>query len=55
MLKKASVSIVLCVVTVISVMFPIKAEALSNESISAPSALLMEASTGKILFEKNSQ
>lgn len=54
MLKKASVSIVLCVVTVISVMFPIKAKALSNESISAPSALLMEASTGKILFEKNS-
>lgn len=32
---------------------PIKVNALTEESISAPSAILMEASTGKILFEKN--
>lgn len=38
----------------ISVMFPIKVFGVSKESISAPSALLMETSTGKILFEKNS-
>ena len=54
MLRKVCVSIVLCVSIIASVMFPMKVEALSDDSISAPSAMLMEASTGKILFEKNS-
>lgn len=34
--------------------FPMRAQAISNEEVKAPSALLMEAQTGKILYEKNS-
>ena len=33
---------------------PVTAGALSEEDLTAPSAVLMEASTGKVLFEKNS-
>lgn len=33
---------------------PVAAGALSEEDLTAPSAVLMEASTGKVLFEKNS-
>ena len=33
---------------------PVTAGALSEEDLTAPSAVLMEASTGKLLFEKNS-
>lgn len=33
--------------------FPLGAQALSNEEVKAPSAVLMEAQTGKVLYEKN--
>ena len=49
MLRKALISL-LCIILMLA---PIKVNALTEESISAPSAILMEASTGKILFEKN--
>ena len=32
---------------------PMRASALSDEEVQAPAALLMEAQTGKILYEKN--
>ncbi len=49
MLRKALTSL-LCIILML---VPVTASALTEESISAPSAILMEASTGKILFEKN--
>lgn len=33
--------------------FPVRAAALSDDEVKAPSAVLMEAQTGKILYEKN--
>lgn len=53
MLRKVIVSTVLCVSIMFTVMFPVKVNAVSADSISAPSAILMETSTGKIIFEKN--
>ncbi len=49
MLRKAFISL-LCIILMLA---PVKISALTEESISAPSAILMEASTGKILYEKN--
>ena len=49
MLRKVFISL-LCIILML---VPVTASALTEESISAPSAILMEASTGKILFEKN--
>lgn len=54
MFRKIILSSSLCIALLLTVLFPIKVNALSEESITAPSAVLMEASTGKILFEKNS-
>lgn len=51
MLKKG-ISSLLCIALLLSMQL-ISVDALSEESITAPSAILMEASTGKILFEKN--
>lgn len=53
MFRKVKLTSSLCIVLLLTVLFPVKVNALSQESISAPSAVLMEASTGKILFEKN--
>ncbi|MEE1061740.1 MAG: serine hydrolase, partial [Ruminococcus sp.] len=54
MFKRKLVSVFLCVSVVITMLaLPLSANAVSEESISAPSAVLMEVSTGKILFEKN--
>ena len=53
MLRKAFVSITLCAVFLMSPFVGLKVNALSADSISAPSAVLMESSTGKVLFEKN--
>ena len=47
------ISTSLCLVIMLTVLFPVKVNALAEDSITAPSAILMEASTGKILFEKN--
>lgn len=54
MFKKVIVSTTLCFALMLTVVFPVKVNAVSDESITAPSAVLMETSTGKILYEKNS-
>lgn len=41
-------------VSVLSAIFPFSSSALSKKEITAPSAILIEAETGKVLFEKNS-
>ncbi|MEE0873904.1 MAG: D-alanyl-D-alanine carboxypeptidase family protein [Ruminococcus sp.] len=51
MIKKSISAVILSVLTVVSTVIPVGA--LSREEISAHAAVLMEASTGKILFEKN--
>ena len=51
-MRKAIVSILLACSVLLAAAVPVYA--LDEESISAPSAVLMEAETGKILFEKNS-
>lgn len=50
-LKKMSA----CLLAVLAVIFslPLGASALSEEEVKAPSAVLMEAQTGKVLYEKN--
>lgn len=54
MFKKVIISTTLCFALMLTVVFPVKVNAVSADSITAPSALLMETSTGKIIFEKNS-
>lgn len=47
---------IICVVLCFGILalLPLSAGAISEEEITAPAGILMEASTGKILFEKNS-
>ena len=52
MLRKAIISAVLCMSLLLPSAIPVSA--LGDDSVSAPSAVLMEASTGKIVYEKNS-
>lgn len=52
MLRKAIISAVLCISLLLPSVIPVAA--LEDDSVSAPSAVLMEASTGKIVYEKNS-
>lgn len=52
MLRKAIVSVAICTAMLFAFVAP--AAALSDDSVTAPSAVLMEASTGKIVYEKNS-
>lgn len=51
MIKKSITAVILSVLTVVLTVLHVGA--LSREEVSAPAAVLMEASTGKILFEKN--
>ncbi len=51
-LKKRIVSISLAVFMVVTI--PLQTGAISDNEVKAPSAILMEANTGKILYEKNS-
>ncbi len=51
MFRKATISIAMCFLLVLMSIIPTFA---LDESISAPSAVLMEESTGKIVYEKNS-
>ena len=52
MLREAIISAVLCISLLLPSAIPVAA--LGDDSVSAPSAVLMEASTGKIVYEKNS-
>lgn len=54
MFKKVIISTTLCFALMLTVVFPVRVNAVAADSITAPSAVLMETSTGKILFEKNS-
>lgn len=51
MLKKRIISFLL--VLSVFAMIPIHAEAISDEEVKAPAVILMEAGTGKVLYEKN--
>lgn len=51
MLKKRIISFLL--VFSVFTMLPLHAEAISDEEVKAPAAILMEAKTGKVLYEKN--
>ena len=51
--KKIISSFLIFILTAVTLTTPISAGALSADGVSAPSAILMEASTGKIIFEKN--
>lgn len=50
MLRKAILSSVLCISLLTASV--VTASGLENDSVTAPSAVLMEASTGKIIYEK---
>ncbi len=52
--KKAIISALLCTAFVFASIFPMQVNAVTDDSITAPSAVLMEATTGKIIYEKNS-
>ena len=52
MLRKAIISAVLCISLLLPSAIPVAA--LGDDSVSAQSAVLMESSTGKIVYEKNS-
>ncbi len=54
MFRKVFLSTTMCFILMLTIIFPVKVNALAADEITAPSAVLMEASTGKILFEKNS-
>lgn len=41
-------------IVLLACVFPVKAYGLNDDEISAPSAILMESTTGEILYEKNS-
>lgn len=53
-LRKIFTASALSLVLIFSSIIPCRVYALSKDSVTAPSAVLMEASTGKILFEKDS-
>ena len=53
MLRKAFVSVTLCMTILVAPIISLRVDALNKDSVSAPAAVLMESSTGKILFEKN--
>lgn len=54
MLREKLISISLAVSLIVTPTLMMKASALTDDSVTAPSAVLMESSTGKILYEKNS-
>jgi D-alanyl-D-alanine carboxypeptidase (penicillin-binding protein 5/6) len=52
-MKLKKMSVCLLAVLVVTFSMPLGAAALSEEEVQAPSAVLMEAQTGKVLYEKN--
>lgn len=54
MLRKKFVAIFLLLNLLCVFVFPTSASALTDDGVTAPSAVLMESSTGKVLYEKNS-
>lgn len=53
MIKKLSLTLVIAIVFTSIPLFCAEVNAVTDETITAPSAILMESSSGKVLFEKN--
>lgn len=53
MIKKLSLTLVIAIVFTSIPLFCAEVNAVTEETITAPSAILMESSSGKVLFEKN--
>lgn len=53
MIKKLSLALIIAIIFTAIPVFSVDVNAMTEETITAPSAVLMETSSGKILFEKN--
>lgn len=53
MIKKLSLTLVIAIVFTSTPLFCAEVNAVTEETVTAPSAILMESSSGKVLFEKN--
>lgn len=53
MIKKLSLALIIAIIYTAIPVFSVDVNAVTEETITAPSAVLMETSSGKILFEKN--
>lgn len=53
MIKKLSLALIIAIIFTAVPVFSVDVNAVTEETITAPSAVLMETSSGKILFEKN--
>lgn len=53
MIKKLSFALIIAIIFTAIPVFSVDVNAVTEETITAPSAVLMETSSGKILFEKN--
>ena len=53
MIKKLSLALIIAIIFTAVPVFSVDVNAVTGETITAPSAVLMETSSGKILFEKN--
>lgn len=53
MIKKLSLALIIAIIFTTIPVFSVDVNAVTEETITAPSAVLMETSSGKILFEKN--
>lgn len=53
MIKKLSLTLIIAIIFTAIPVFSVEVNAVTEETITAPSAVLMETSSGKILFEKN--
>ena len=53
MIKKLSLAFIIAIIFTAIPVFSVEVNAVTEETITAPSAVLMETSSGKILFEKN--
>lgn len=53
MIKKLSLALIIAIIFTAIPVFSVNVNAVTEETITAPSAVLMETSSGKILFEKN--
>lgn len=53
MIKKLSLTLVIAIVFTSIPLFCAEVNAVTEETVTAPSAILMESSSGKVLFEKN--
>lgn len=52
MIKKLSLALIIAIIFTAIPVFSVDVNAVTEETITAPSAVLMETSSGKILFEK---